>query len=84
MHLLHEEIYVLATPICPVHTLSVLIITGIVRDGDACNGIWIEVIIKMDTIYIVTAGYVASYLADPDSILGTTGIKEYQTIIVQE
>ena len=83
-HLLHELVDILTTPIAFVHAASICVVGCVVGNGNARNGVGVEVVVHMDAIHVIAPDDITYDLADEVAILGTTRVEEEQAVVVEE
>ena len=75
IELLNEEIHVVATPVAPVlEAVGILLELCIIGNGQSCHRIGIEVVVHVNTVYIVAGDNVMSYFTDIVTILGNARV----------
>ena len=84
VELLDKQVHIIAAPIVLIlETIRVIVEQLIVGNRLALHGIWVEVIVHVDAVYIVATHDVLSYLADIVAILLHTRI-QYKQIVVSK
>lgn len=83
-HLLDKEVDILTSPVATVHSIAIPCIRSVIGNGNTRSGIGIEIVIYVNAIHIITAHNVARHLTDIVAVLGTAGVKEQQTVIIEE
>ena len=72
-----KQIYVVAPPISFIgKPASITGICGIVGEIFSGYRIWIEIVVHVNTVYVIACYYISYYHANMPSALGKSGIKK--------
>ena len=82
MKLLNEEVYIIAPPISDIiETLCVVGKILLVRNGQTCNRVGVEVVVYVQTINVVPPYYICCNSTDIVAILLLCGVKDIEPIV---
>ena len=84
VELLDELVHIVASPVVARHAVAVLLIRGIVGDGQAVGRIRIEIIVDVQAVHVVTLHNVHGHTADVVAVLRLAGVEEHQAVVMEE
>ena len=80
--LLYEYVYVVASPVG--YVAYAVVIGGkllLVGNGHAGLWVWIEIVVNMQSVYVVAAYYVVYYVTDVLAVLWHSGVEDKLPVV---
>ena len=82
VELLDKQVHVISTPVVLVlDTVRVIVEQLIVRNRLTLNGIWVEIVVHMYSVYIIAAHDILCHLADIVAVLLYSRIQNKQLVV---